>query len=315
LRQFLRLPNGIPSHDTLGRVFALLDPEQFETAFVAWTRSLIKDLDGLVVIDGKTVCGSRDAAAGKRPVHLVSAWSDTNRLVLGQVCCEDHSNEITAIPKLLDGLDLKGCVVSVDAMGCQREIARKIIDRKGEYVLALKGNQQTLHDDVCQYFDDAKARDFAQVEHGYAESTAKGHGRIERRQCWTLTDLDWLQQRHAWPGLCTVIVVESERIIDGAKHEERRLYVTSLSAEAAELGGLVRSHWGIENQMHWVLDVAFREDHHRARSGHAAQNLSLIRRMALNLLRQDTSRKVGVKTKRMEAGWNPDYLRQILTAF
>lgn len=315
LRQFLALPKGIPSHDTFGRVFAALDPEQFETAFVSWTQSLTRNLNGLVAVDGKTVRGSRDTASGKRPVHLVSAWSEANRLVLGQVRCEDHSNEITAIPRLLDGLDLSGCIVSIDAMGCQREIAQRIVDSEADYILALKGNQSTLHDDVRLWFEDAVKRDFRQVSHDYAEATTKGHGRIEVRRCWTLTDLAWLRQRNAWPKLRSIIVVESERRFAGEVAKERRYYMTSLEAGAAELGGFVRSHWGIENRMHWVLDVAFREDLHRGRSGHSAQNLALVRRIALNLLRRDTSRKVGIKTKRLEAAWNPEYLLQLLASF
>lgn len=317
LRTFLPLPNGIPAHDTFGRLFAALDPAQFQQCFLAWVRARTARLDGLhdhISLDGKTVRRSHDRAAGKAALHLVSAWASANRLVLGQVAVDQKSNEITAIPVLVKLLDLRGCTVTVDAIGCQTAIATAIVEQGGAYVLALKANQGTLHQETVDLFAHAQATAFADIAHTTYRTVEKGHGRIEERAWWVIEDpavLGYLNAAGAWPELASVAMVERERRLGETVQRETHYFIASV-AGAARVGQAVRLHWGIENKLHWVLDVAFREDEGRVRVGHGAQNFAILRHLALNLLRQDTTTKVGLKAKRFKASCSLAYLEQII---
>lgn len=307
LRTFLTLPSGIPSHDTFNRVFAALDPGELEKGFVAWVSSIARLTAGEVVaIDGKALKGSRKAG-NKGMVHMVSAWANANNLVLAQRKVDDKSNEITAIPKLLEALELSGTVVTIDAMGCQRIIAEKIVDKKADYILAVKDNQQLLLDDIKDSFRMLAADTVA-------EEIDCGHGRVERRTCAVLGDLSLLDKASDWTGLHSVVRIQAERFhkATGKTEQETRYYISSLPPDAARLNQLVRQHWGIENKLHWVLDVAFNEDHSRKRVGHAAQNFSLLNRIALNLLKQDRTCKLGIHGKRLQAAWDHSYLLHLL---
>jgi predicted transposase YbfD/YdcC len=309
LRTWLELPNGIPSHDTFGRVFSRLDPAQLETGFLRWGQLLATGADpagGVIAVDGKTIRAAR--APHGNPLHVVSAWASATRLVLGQHAVDAKSNEITAIPALLKRLDLTDQVVTIDAMGCQTAIAQQIVDQGGDYVLALKANHADLLTNVRDSFALADAT-------ASTRTVDKGHGRIEVRTCRTITDettLHWLDPDRRWPRLRSIAEVVGERRIDGVVTTHTRWYLSSLSGDAATLAKAVRSHWGIENQVHWVLDVAFREDASRARIGHSATNLALIRKLALNLLRADPTRRIGVKGSRLKAGWDNAYLLHVL---
>ena len=311
LRGFLALPNGIPSHDTLGRVFSRLDPEQFQAGFLDWVRSISELTQGEVVaIDGKTLRGSGDRGSGRRPLHLVSAWATANRLTLGQVKTAAKSNEITAIPQLLELLDLRGCLVTIDAMGCQKAIARQIVVGEADYLLAVKSNQGQLYANLQDAFRCAEEWDPL----GRCREVSKGHGRLEVRECRVIADreeLAYMDPAGEWPQLSSVAQVSYERPA-GAGTTEQRYYICSRLLTAAEFLQKTREHWGIENQLHWVLDVAFAEDHCRVRTGNAAGNLSVVRQMALNLLNRETTRKVGRQAKRKRAGWDGDYLQKIL---
>lgn len=316
LSQLLALPNGIPSHDTFGRVFARLNPVQFERCFKEWVETVNEVVEGQVVaIDGKTVRGSHDRTAGKSAIHMVSAWASANRLVLGQVKVEDRSNEITAVPELLDMLDVSGCTVTVDAMGCQKDIANKITNRRADYILALKRNQPQLYDDVAETFDHLRNSEFSDIDYRFCETVEKGHGRIEKRRCWAVSDptyLDYANDRGEWTNLNTLAMVESERTENGQTASQTRYYISSLPNDARRLLSGVRTHWGIENSVHWVLDVAFGEDNSRVRVGNSAENFSILRRMALNMLKSETTLKVGVAAKRKRAGWDGEYLLKVL---
>lgn len=312
LQQFLELPHGIPSHDTFGRVFSWLDPEAFEQSFLNWVQAVMKITEGQVIaIDGKTLRRSHDHANGKEAIHMVSAWAEENRLVLGQVKVDEKSNEITAIPELLRVLEIKGCIVTTDAMGCQQEIAEIVVEKGGDYVLALKENQGQLYEDVTELFNGAQEVNYFDVEHTYAKTTNKNHGRIEIRECWAVTDPDfthYLRGLKNWKGLRTLVKVSSQRQISTGTSMENRYFISSSKLPAKQLLKAVRGHWGIENGLHWVLDIAFREDESRVRKDYAPENLAILRHIALNLLKQDTSKKIGIKNKRLAAAWNNDYL-------
>jgi predicted transposase YbfD/YdcC len=308
LRTFLELPNGIPSHDTFNRVFQFLDPKQFGECFVRWMQSIRLPVHGEVVaLDGKAL--RRAARDGSIPC-MVSAWSSHNSLVLGQLRVREKSNEITAVPELLRLLELAGCIVTIDAMGCQRSIAREIVDADADYVLALKGNQGTTHAEVKTFLDDAILNTPECLS--YSEETDNGHGRIETRRCWQTNQLVWFADREDWEKLTTIGVVESVREIKGQTTTERRYYLSSLAPDAKRLAQAVRLHWGIENKVHWVLDVQFREDDCRARNGYAAENLATLRHLVLNILRADTTRKGSLHTKMYRAAIDCSYLLHLL---
>ncbi len=312
---FLTLPSGIPSHDTFGRLFAALDPDQFQHCFLAWVQSTVALTEGAVVAcDGKTVRRSHDRGAGKAAVHMVSAWASANRLVLGQIAVDEKSNEITALPALLNLLMLKGCIVTIDAMGCQTAIAETIIDRGADDVFTLKENQETIYHAVVHLFADAHATDFVDYTHDATETVDGGHGRVEIRRYWTISDpvtLAHLDPDNEWAGLRSIGMVAAERREKGKVTHERRYYLTSLT-DATTFGRAVRGHWGIENGLHWVLDIAFREDESRARMGASAANLVVLRHIALNLLKQERTAKVGIKNKRLKAGWDERYLLKVI---
>lgn len=315
LRGFLDLPNGIPAHDTFGRVFSLLDPKAFEDCFRAWAASVRRLLpEEIVAIDGKSLRGSRDRSGGTGPLHMVSAWATASRVVLGQVSTEAKSNEIEAIPRLLDTLMLKGCIVTIDAMGCQTKIAEKIVERGGNYVLALKGNQETLAAEVEEAFIDADAKDYADLDSQVFETSERGHGRRETRRYRTLGDLSGVSRSPLWKAMNMIGMVESIREIDGKVSREVRWYIGSVGTDAERFARAVRGHWGIENDLHWSLDVAFREDAARIRERNAAENFAVLRHIALTRLKSPSSGKGGVKTKRLRAGWNHDYLATLLLA-
>ncbi len=319
LRTFLALPGGIPSHDTFGRVFARLDPDEFRGCFLAWVRAVVGEVGAQVVaVDGKTLRGSHDRAAGKEALHLVSAWATASGLVLGQVATDAKSNEITAIPRLLRLLDLDGATVTIDAMGCQTAIAAQLVEQGADYVLALKANQHAIHDLVGRAFRDVPRAAGTWLPLADLAPTVthdQAHGRAERRRCLAIGDpayLAYVDPEGRWPGLRSIVRLESTRRVGTASTTEARYYLSSLPADAAHLARVIRSHWGIENRLHWVLDVAFREDHSRARDGHAPENLAILRHFALNLLRQDRSVRGGVATKRLRAALNDAYLRSLL---
>ena len=312
--RFLALPNGIPSHDTFGRVFSLLDPAQLEECFQRWIAAMAACTGGqLIAIDGKTIRRSFQKADNKAAIHIVSAWSETNSLVLGQVSTEEKSNEITAIPRLLKMLDITDSVITIDAMGCQKAIAKQIVSQKGHYVLQVKKNHAGLHDVIKEMFDELTGRGIAGVRYESHESVDAGHGRVETRRIWTTDWTNWYVDRKKWKGLRSFVCVESVREVDGRTSKERRYYISDLDGQdAVAMLSYVRGHWGIENKLHWSLDVTFREDDLRQRVGHSAENLSRIRRLALNLLRQDKSVKVGAKAKRLKACLEEGYLLKIL---
>lgn len=312
-KTFLELPKGIPSHDTFGRVFALINPEEFGKCFLNWIRSVFPMSDSdTIAIDGKTARHSHDRANGKSAIHMVSAWAVRNRLILGQVKTEDKSNEITAIPELLKTLDLNGCVVTTDAMGCQKEIAKQIVQQGGDYLFSLKGNQGNLHKEVELLFTDAKKNSFKDLPHQTHTTVDGGHGRIETR-CYTITaDVDWFEEKSKWKKLTTFGMVESTREIGDQTTRETRHFISSLPCDVKRFAEAARDHWGVENGLHWCLDISFREDDSRVRKGHAPENLAVIRRFALSLIKQDPLRKIGVKASRKRAGWSNDYLLQLL---
>lgn len=316
LGTFLELPNGIPSHDTFGRVFAVLPPDGFRDCFVAWAKSLCGSLSGdIVSIDGKALRRSYDTAGGKSMVYMVSAWANSNNLVLGQVKVGDKSNEITAIPRLLDLLELSGSVVTIDAMGTQREIAGKIVSKGADYVLALKGNQGGLAEEVSEAFGRFGAKKNAVVD----KSLQAGHGRVEERACYAVPAKDFLSpaEMAKWEGLNTIVRIEAHVTYKNGKKEghrdyEERYYITSLGQAAAEINHAVQSHWGIETKLHWVLDIAFREDDSRVRKGHADENFAIARHIAINKLKNEQTCRRGIKAKRKKAGWDDGYLLKVL---
>ena len=313
LRRFRPYCDGTPSHDHLGDIFATLDAEQFQRCFVAWVAAITGMPSGVVAIDGKTSRRSYQNKGGKAPIHMVSAFAARQRLVLGQVKVAEKSNEIIAIPKLLDLLAIEGAIVTIDAMGCQRDIAQKIIDKKADYVLALKGNQGSLREDVEVFVAEQKAKDFKDTTVSRAETIDADHGRIETRTTTVIHDVTWLQERHDWPGLKAVVVVESSRELGDKIERETRFYITSLVLLANLLGPIVRAHWAIENSLHWVMDMIFRDDECRVRTDHAPANFATIKHMAHNLIRRAPG-KDSLRLRRKVAAWDDDFLASIINA-
>lgn len=307
LRKFGKYPSGIPSHDTLGRVFALMDPDKLENSFERWIGELAKIVGGEVIsIDGKTLRGSYDKYSKKSAIHMVSAWAGSNRIVVGQRKTEAKSNEITAIPALLPLLALAGCTVTIDAMGCQKDIVSLIRKENADYMIAVKGNQPELFEQVKRSFDLLKP----DLIH---EQTESGHGRVEVRKCEAITDLKWIECKGEWKNLFAVVRITSTRHLklEGTTTTDTRYYLTSSKEEAKKLNEFIRSHWGIENSLHWILDVVFCEDKARNRNGNSDRNLSVIRRIALNMIKRENATKGSTNTKRQIAALNDNY-REIL---
>jgi predicted transposase YbfD/YdcC len=313
-RTFLSLENGIPTHDTFSRVFGALDPKAFQKCFIDWMSGIAEVTAGEVVaIDGKTLRRSFDRGAEKAAIHMVSAWATENGVVLGQEKTAEKSNEITAIPKLLALLDVKGAIVTIDAMGCQRTIAQAVVDRGADYVFGLKGNQGTLHTEVKTFFDDAAKTTFKEIVHDQAETVDGDHGRIEIRRTVCTSEINWFEDKPDWAGLRSFAMVESERTVGDKTSVERRYFISSLPGNnATQMAHAIRRHWCVENQLHWTLDVAFREDECRSRKDHRPENFAVLRHMALNLLKKERSIKLGVPNKRLKAGWEHPYLLKVL---
>jgi len=308
LRRFRPFREGTPAHDHLGDILASLDAEHFQACFVAWVASLIGVPQGVVAIDGKT---SRRSKGANGAIHMVSAFAARQRLVLGQVKVADKANEIVAIPKLLDMLAIEGAIVTIDAMGCQRAITRKIVDKKADYVLALKGNQGTLREDVELFAAEQKAKDFKDATVTRDRTVDGDHGRIETRAVTVIHDVAWLQERHQWPGLKGVVMVDSRRERGDKIEHETRFYITSLSAPASQMGPLVRDHWAVENSLHWVMDMVFRDDECRLRTDHAPANFTTLKHIALNLIRRAKS-KDSIRLRRKVASWDDDFLESLI---
>lgn len=317
----LELANGIPGDDTYRRVFSRLDPEQFTKCLASWIRTFQGETAGeIIALDGKTLRHSFDTATGQSAIHMVSAWATQSGLALGQVSVDSKSNEITALPGLLKLLELAGCIVTIDAMGCQKKIARQIIEKKGDYVFSLKGNQESLHDDVREYFEDAIAHDFYRkdpdrlIAHTYHRTLEKDHGRIEERQYWVMEGkaISWLQERHDWVGLCSICAAKSVRTIGKKVTSEVRYFISSIEGGAAKLARPIREHWRIENSLHWVLDVSMGEDACLIWKDHAPENMATMRRVAASLLKQERSSKRGVKARSKMACLDDDYRLKVL---
>jgi len=313
LRRFRPFVDGTPPHDTLGDIFASLDAEKFQQCFVSWVASLTGTPSGVIAIDGKTVRRSGKKKDGKAPIHMVSAFAARQRLVLGQVKVNEKSNEIVAIPKLLDLLAIEGAIVTIDAMGCQRDIAAKIIGKKADYMLALKGNQGSLREDVEVLVAEQKANGFQDTTISQDKTVDGDHGRIETRKTTVIHDVAWLQERHNWPGLKSIVMVESTREIGNKIETETRFYITSLALIAALVGPIIRSHWAIENSLHWVMDMVFRDDECRVRTENAPANFTTLKHMAHNLIRKAPG-KESLRLRRKVAAWDDDFLVSLIAA-
>ena len=315
LRTFLDVPHGVPSHDTFGRFFAALDAEAFQTAFMRWVEGVFRVSRGQVIaIDGKTVRRSHDRTIGQDAIHMVNAWATHNGIALGQWQTDAKSNEITAIPPLLRQLNVAGCIVTIDAMGAQTKIAQAIRDEKADYVLRVKDNQGHLHQDLQDWFAHADNVQFADMQHSYAETVNKGHGRIEIRRCWAISDplaFEYIRNYEGWTDLQTIVRVQRERRLPDKTEINTAYYISSLPAEADSLLDATRFHWAVENSLHWVLDVIFREDDARVRVGHAAHNMAILRQLALNIIKKDQS-KGSIRTKRFKAGLDVTFLENLL---
>jgi predicted transposase YbfD/YdcC len=313
LRRFRPFRDGTPSHDQLGDIFATLDAGKFQQCFVSWVASLTGAAADVIAIDGKTLRRSYQKKGAKAPIHMVSAFAARQRLVLGQVKVAEKSNEIVAIPALLDMMEIEGAIVTIDAMGCQREIARKIVDKKADYVLALKGNQGSLREDVEIFAAEQKANGFKDTKVSRDQTVDGDHGRIETRTYTVFHDVAWLKERHDWPSLNGVVMVQSKREIGDKIEQETRFYITSLVWLAHQLGPVVRSHWAIENSLHWIMDMIFRDDECRIRTEHAPANFTTLRHMAHNLIRKAAG-KHSFRLKRKIAAWDDDFLASLIAA-
>jgi predicted transposase YbfD/YdcC len=313
LRRFRPYRDGTPAHDHLGDIFATLDAHAFQRCFVAWVAALTKTPTEVIAIDGKTLRRSYQKKGAKQPIHMVSAFAARQRLVMGQVAVAEKSNEITAIPALLDMMEIEGTVITIDAMGCQRSIAKKIIAKKADYIIALKGNQGTLHEDVNVFAAEQKANGFKDTEISQHETVDADHGRIETRTYTAIHDVGWLQERHDWPGLESVVMVESRREIDGKVTQETRFYITSMILLANLVGPMIRDHWMIENGLHWIMDMVFRDDECRVRTENAPANFTTLKHMANNLIRKAPG-KDSQRLKRKTAGWDDDFLASLVAA-
>ena len=314
LRRFVPLENGVPSHDCIAYVISRLDPKRFSECFIRWSEGVREKAQGEVIaVDGKTARGSQNRKRAKNPLHMVSAWATANRLVLGQEATEEKSNEITAIPKLLELLELHGCIITIDAMGCQCEIAEQIVDQGADYVLGLKGNQSSLHEAVEDYFTTAQAAGFKHVKYGYLEEIDKGHGRLETRRYWIAEDLRTLPQTERWKGLRSIGMVERECEEREKKSIEKRYFINSIAADAKVFAHAVRGHWGIENGLHWRMDVVFKEDASRIRKGNAPAIMTTIRHICSNLFQKESS-DLSIKRKRLKAAWDDNFRRNVLFA-
>jgi predicted transposase YbfD/YdcC len=313
LRRFRPFGDGTPSHDQLGDIFATLDAEAFQRCFVAWVAALTGAPAEVIAIDGKTVRRSYQKTGGKAPIHMVSAFAARQRLVLGQVKVAEKSNEISAIPKLLEMMAIEGAIVTIDAIGCQRDIARKIIDKKADYVLALKGNQGTLRGDVAVFVEEQKAKSFEETTISQNETVDGDHGRIETRATTVIHDVKWLKDRHDWPGLKSVVIVDSTRDTAGKIEQETRFYITSSDLPADQMGPIVRSHWAVENSLHWVMDMVFRDDECRVRTENAPANFTTLKHIAHNLFRKAKSRD-SLRLRRKVAAWDDDFLASLVAA-
>ena len=318
LKTFLELPNGIPSHDTFGRVFSMLDAEQFQLAFYEWVLAVNEIVQGQIInIDGKRLAGSEDRFLGKRAIYMVSAWAEENEIVLGQRKVDEKSNEITAIPELLKILAISGCIVTIDAIGTQTQIAQTIVEAEADYVLSVKENQGHLFEDVSVLFAVDQAHDFKYASLAHHQEVNKGHGRIETRECWSTSDpayLNLIRDRENWAGLRSIAMVVSTRMVGDKQTKKTRYYISSLPGDPEKLLHVVRRHWAIENELHWVLDVAMNEDHSRVRKDQAPENLAVLRHIALNLLKQEKTAKGGIHAKQLQAAWKEDYLLKVLSA-
>ena len=317
LSTFLKLEGGIPSHDTFNRVLCMINPQEFEKKFIDWVSEYrgqlpVNNEKDIIPIDGKTICNSMNQNSGKKAIHMVSAMSTKYGLIMGQKKCKEKSNEITAIPELLDMIDIKDTIITIDAMGCQKKIADKIISKQADYILALKGNQGNLCDEVIDFFEKVKQPEFKQYIHQYDKEIEKDHGRFETRECTTITKLDWLLEPDQWKTIKCIAKIKATVIKNENETIEERYYITSLDGNAKLLNHAIRKHWHIENKLHWVLDVIFKEDYCRLRTGNGAENMNIIRKIAINKMKADTSDKCSLKGKKKKCAWDDNYAAKIL---